>query len=885
MRPGLLFLLLAALPAWADPAGAEFFEKRVRPVLATRCFACHGPAVKEPRGGLRLGTKAGLARGGDSGPALVPGDPSASRLIRAIRYGDPRLQMPPKAKLPDAEIAALEEWIALGAPDPREDSQPQHSARGIDWERARRHWAFRPLRPPAGAFETHWLAKLTEKGLSPSAEADRRTLLRRATFALTGLPPTPEEVDAFVGDPAPDAWERVIDRLLASPHYGERWARHWLDLVRFAETDGHEFDVDKPNAWRYRDAVIRAFNRDTPYNRFVRLQLAGDLTPQEPDALILSAFPWLGEVINTPVDSDQALVDRVDNQIDVFGKAVLGLTVACARCHDHKFDPIPASDYYALAGIFRSVRPRQTALNEGVGPILAQIRHLDGGTARPGTPPEGAPGYRSFTSFLNGKEGWKGTGLAFESEPQGGLADSARLSARLQGILISPQFRIRERYIHVRMGGRGGRVRLFADEYTSRGRTLEAPGAMRWMTIDARMGQGNWAYLEISDLNPQGGIAVDQVVFSDRKEPPPWSGPQPEERWRLLSEAGLAQRRALEAQIPAETEFALTTVEDEPRNVPVLIRGNPHNPGAIVPRRFLTVFSGVDQPPPGAGSGRRELLERLFDDAEPLVARVAANRVWHYLFGTGLVASTDNFGVTGDRPSHPELLDLLATRLIANGWSLKALQREILRSRLYRMASTADPRAAETDPRNALLHHFPVRRLEAEALRDNLLAVAGTLDRTQFGPSVPPYVSPFMDSDPRGKPVSGPLDGANRRSIYLQVRRNFLTDMFLTFDYPQPITTIGRRNMSTVSSQALYFMNSGFVRLMASRWASRLTAEPEDRVRQMYEEAFGRPPESDEQREAAAFLGRMHAAGLDDPQAWTEYAHALLNTAEFLYVR
>jgi hypothetical protein len=876
MRRLLPCILLAPAAFAGDP---EFFEKKIRPVLVERCYECHGPNLSRPMGGLRLSSKAGLAKGGDSGAAILAGDPDSSRLIRALRYTDPRLQMPPKGKLPNAVIRDFEEWVRTGAMDPRTDDVKESSLKGVDYVRGRKHWAFQPLlqvaRPPRG-IDGFLLEKLRAKGLSYAPPADRRTLIRRVSLDITGLPPSIDEVEAFVNDRRPDAYERLVDRLLASPHYGERWARHWLDLVRFAETDGHEFDQDKPNAWRYRDYVVRALNSDLAYNQFVREQIAGDLLPQRrveagiDQSTVATGFWWLGEIINTPVDTSQALADRTDNQIDVFGKAFLGLTVACARCHDHKFDPIATRDYYSLAGFLHSSRLLQASVEPPDHAAKIRVLLRDD-PRRDAVKPTLDGRYEVFEDFRDLAR-WIPTGLAFGNTPVDGVAHSGRYSAKLTGILISRQFVIKQRYIHVRMAGKGV-VRLFADEYTNKGRTFAGSDRMEWKTVDARMGQGNLAHLEISDLETDGYVAVDRIVFSDSKEPPPNEGnPTPV--------AGANPE--LDALV-ADPVYALATADGEPQDLRIYIRGSHHNPGEPAPRRFLPVLAGESQDPV-SGSGRLELADRVLRDASHLVARVMVNRLWKHHFGEGLVRTPDNFGLTGDRPTHPELLDYLATRFIEQGWSLKKLHREMLLTQAYQMSSRIDPAAEAADPRNELLHRMPVRRLDAEVLRDQILAVAGTLDKKKmYGPSVTPFVSPYMDGDPRGKPKSGPLDGDNRRSLYIQIRRNYLPDMMLAFDYPQPITTIGRRSVSTVASQALYLLNNEFLHLEARRWAERIMDQESvdiNRVKRMYLEAFARPPDAAEVEQSLAFVRGTRSAA-----PWAELAHILLNTNEFLYVR
>jgi hypothetical protein len=912
----LAFLVgIGAWPAASQltPEAVEFFEKRIRPVLAERCYPCHSAKVKEPLAGLRLDTRAGVLKGSLRGPVVVPGDPESSRLILAISYKDAHLQMPPKGKLPDSAIADLTAWVKMGLPDPRTEEITEASRKGIDYERARKHWAFQPLKQAAGTIDDFLAAKLAASKLKSAPPADRRTVIRRAYFDLIGLPPTPAEVAAFLNDTTPGAYEKVVDRLLASPHYGERWARHWLDLARYAETDGHEFDVDKPNAWRYRDYVIRAFNSDLPYDRFLMEQIAGDLLPKDrvipgaEDVSVGTGFHYLGEVINTPVETFQALADNIDNQIDVFGKSFLGLTIACARCHDHKFDPIPTADYYALAGIFRSTRRRQTCIDSPdrvreIEEIARSIEQVDREIEAAGADLPSrrlAPGEVKMTAAYEiaedfskeNFEGWKVTGQAFGAGPRDGVADSGRISDRMQGILISPQFLIEKRFIHVRMGGRG-MVRLFADEYTNAARTLKGDGGpMAWRRIDARMGQGNLAYIEISDLDREGHIEVDRILYSDQPQPPE-TAPARSIDLKPAPPELLAKRRALELKIPLST-FALTAVEDEPRDIPIHLRGNHKTLGAVVPRRFLTVFAGDNQARLDNGSGRLQLAQRMLDTAKPLVARVMVNRIWKHHFGTGLVPTVDNFGMSGDRPSHPELLDALASEFIQSGWSVKKLHRRMVLSNAYRMSTRGDPAADRVDPDNRLLHRMPVRRLDAEIIRDSMLAVSGALDRQLYGPGPVPWVSPFMDSDPRGKPESGPLDGGGRRSIYINVRRNFLTDLFLTFDYPQPISTTGRRNVSTVPAQALAMMNSKFVAQQAARWARRVIAEAPDalsRVERLYLEAFARPPTAEEKAtllELGQSLERKYTGPYPDAEAraWTDVCHVLFNTTEFIYVR
>jgi hypothetical protein len=898
-----LFLLGFGLAPWSFvqivfaqiPADqAEFFEKRIRPVLVEKCYGCHSTKLARPMGGLRLDSRDGVRKGGDSGPAVAPGDPAASVLLKAISYRNLDLKMPPTGKLSDGQIADFEDWIKMGAPDPRADAPTAPVKRGINFAEARKFWSFQPVKdsaPPPVAhaagtspIDRFLLAKLEEKRLAPAPPADPRTLLRRVTFDLTGLPPTPREIDDFLADQSPDAFAKVVDRLLASPRYGERWGRHWLDLVRYAETNGHEFDNDKIDAWRYRDYVIRAFNQDLPYDQFIQEHVAGDLLPKRRLSLdgsfwespIGTSFFWFGEILNSATDSVKSRADEVDNQIDVVSKTFLGLTVACARCHDHKFDPIPTADYYSLAGVMHS-----TALNETVIDSPDRSRQIALLRAR-FTPPAPAakaaprPGDIVFEDFQKPDfAGWRVAGQAFGSGPVRGAADSFGGSDQFMGSLTSKKFRMPKLFVHVKLAGSKGDSRLkelaplrftiVADGYKGNHVVADGSDVFKWQTMRMTQHIGRICYFEIVDRSSSGHIAVSKIVFSDSEKPPK------DEDERLSDTPSQLEQQ------PPPSIFATVATDEDAHDVRIHIRGNHQSLGDVAPRRFLQVISGEDQPPIRSGSGRLELAARIASADNPLTARVMVNRIWKYHFGYGLVRSTDNFGRTGDAPTHPELLDYLAMRFMESGWSVKAMHRLMLLSNAYQMSSRADPAAAKADPENKLLHHFPVQRLEAEEIRDATLAVSSNLDEKMFGPSVAPYISKFQDG--RGKPASGPLDGARRRSIYIQVRRNFLTPMFLAFDYPLPISTIGRRSVSTVPSQALIMMNDEFLELESREWARRVQSENGDdraRVSKMYEAAFGREPEAWELAAALEFV-RV--------QPWADLAHVLLNSAEFIYVR
>ncbi len=959
----------------SDPSAVEFFEKSVRPLLAGRCLGCHGAARQ--KGGLRLDSRAAILAGGHSGPAVVPGDVKGSLLVDAINYGE-TVQMPPKSRLPDAEIAALTRWVEMGAPWGRDVPSVSLSRTGssdfkVQMRERARFWSFQPLRdpgPPAAKDPGGWvrnaidrfiLAGLEKTGLRPSGEASRRTLIRRLAFDLTGLPPTPDEVSNFLADRSPDAYERLVDRLLASPRYGERWARHWLDLVRYAETAGHEYDYEIPNAFRYRDYVIRALNADLPYDRLLVEHIAGDLLepprrhPVEGynESIIATGFFHLGEGVHSPVDVREEEVRRIDNQIDVMSKAFLGLTVACARCHDHKFDPIASHDYYALAGFLCSSRYQQAFIDPPDrigGPVRRLIAARD--TLRsllqqlPDTPV--STWKKARTSAANPSEeiifddfdrddygDWHVTGDAFGERPtrdgeirlelsansarlervHAGIAHSGLVSNRLLGVLRSRTFRIESRYIHYLVAGRGGTLNVVVDGFEK----IRAPiyGGLttavnvgdhfRWITQDVGMWIGHTAYLEIADgavpdyhtattrLNDgQGYIAVDEIRISDRPAPtaPPGEGPPDRLDLDALAKAmqpawpdlaarlrdAVARCRALEVDIP-EPRLALAVADGTGMDEYVHIRGNYKSPGELVPRRFLEVLGGEALSASASGSGRMELAHRLVDPRRnPLTPRVLVNRLWKHHFGEGIVKSTDDFGAMGREPSHPDLLDWLASRFVEGGWSIKAVQRLILTSSAYRMASVPDVDGERLDPDNTLLHRRNVRRLEAEAIRDALLSLSGRLSSEMSGPSVPVYLNAFMDG--RGRPAhSGPLDGDGRRSIYLGVRRNFLNPMFLAFDAPAPFSCVGRRNTSNVPAQALILLNDPLVIDQSRSWAGRIAAMSaegdRERLDRCFVQAFGRPPTEEEARDCLAFLGRS---------GWADLCHALINMKEFIFI-
>jgi hypothetical protein len=1101
-----------------DEASLEFFEKEVRPILVSRCLECHSSGKGTPRGGLRLDSRDAIFQGGDTGPAVTSDNPQSSLFLSAINYGDV-YQMPPKSKLPAHEIAILTRWVESGLPWPKEASAAAGTVKPFDLAaRAAGHWCWQPLgnEVPPTITRVDWpledadrfiLAKLEAKGLAPAPPADKRALLRRVYFDLIGLPPSPDEVEQFAADESPRAWEQVADKLLDSARFGERWARHWLDLTRYAETRGHEFEPVIPNAWQYRDYVIRALNADVPYDRFVTEHLAGDLidprwresaNPPINESPLGTGFWMLGEEVHSPVDIRKDETDRMDNRLDVMSKTFLGLTVACARCHDHKFDAISQRDYYALAGFaisggYQQIRidtcdqhrqiaieleslrsearrelaktiiaSTQSVLDKLDLYLLAAREAIDEGLAIP----ESAAGEQSlpeatqrrvsdlankkqldaillsrwciemnlakrdvhhplhglfaagpavassertgFTQGLVVDFGDPGSSLPFQNGVSFGLRPITRGRLMIGGTPEQPEVRVAgiggwERDLfwkNIRLapgtevdnGTLGtwqpyGRM-VRSPEFTLTSRNLwylvrgsvrayaavnshlivvgplhgsvlrefkQADDQWRWVQQDMSLYPGHRLHIEFSPAD-EGACSIAMVVQSDD---PPKLPEQGWPQWGSSTSASPQQRAAayqhafrdatvlltaenihpsspdrsaavrdarstimpgdprarladwfvgheslftrdrldvgkalsshpeatLAKQVRWESTLAPTMLEGNGVNEYLLVRGNSSTPKEPVPRRFLEAFGQNSPPVPYEGSGRLQLAREVL--RSPLAARVAVNRVWHHLFGRGIVPSVDNMGVLGLPPSHPELLDYLATRFVREGWSTKALIRSLVLTQTYRMSShptDADP----LDPNNDLWHRMPMKRLEGEAIRDSLLAVSGRLDRTLFGPSVPIHLTEFMQG--RGRPgASGPLDGLGRRSIYIAVRRNFLSPMMLAFDTPSPFSTVGRRTVSNVPAQALIMMNDPFVIEQARLWADRLLADPsktpEQRLDLLYLTAFARPALPAEKSEALDFLRSQTA---DQPEnqhdAWSNLCHVMFNIKEFVFV-
>lgn len=822
-----LWLLCAVVPVQiraADPASLDFFEKEVRPVLARHCYQCHSSRAPQVFGELRLDSEAAMLQGGRSGPAVVPGDPLASRLIQAVGYESPQLKMPPAGKLRASEVEALANWVRLGAPWPR-DSLPA-TATGNDSPNAK-HWAWQPLVEPdvPGVAAADWplgdidrfvLARLEAEGIHPVRAADKYTLFRRLSLDLTGLPPTSEQIRRFVEDESSLALESAVDRLLASPAFGELWGRHWLDLAGYADTLGLGRRIPAAQAWRYRDYAIAAFNRDKPYDEFVREQVAGDVLEfdtdlQRREQLTATGFLAIGPWALVDADKTQLEWDVIDHQLDTLGRAVLGLTVGCARCHDHKFDPIPQREYYALAGIFESTK----TLDARMSGVFSGVHRM----ALPETPDE-------LLARAEALQEWS--------------ADSQRLAE---------ERRVAEE----------SRDQLAAELKAARASDTEGDPPEELQQKHAT------AVKKASDLK---NYAL-QLRYFAKPEPP--------------TALALADR-----PVPADAALRLG--------------GDPHNPSERVPRGFLSLLPLSASPKIanrrliGLGfqksSGRLELAQWLTDSANPLPARVMANRVWHHLFGAGVARTVDNFGLLGERPSHPELLDYLAVRFRNLDWSVKALIREIVLSRTYQLSAVHDERGAAVDPENRLLWRSNRRRLQAETIRDSILLVSGSLDFRAGGPSLPlktlgslqmgqpPFLARGLQLDDHAR---------RRRTVYLPTLRKSqlpALDVMNLFDFPDPSAAKGRRDVTTVPTQALFLMNSPFLIEHSQRAARALLADSEatdaERVRRFLLRALGRPALAADVERAEAFL-RDTDGVLDSEAAWARYCHAVFASNEFLF--
>lgn len=795
----LVSLNVAAAESEFTAEQIRFFETSIRPLLVEKCQKCHGS--EKQWGMLRLDSREAVLKGGETAAAIVVGKPDESLLIKAVRQTDESLTMPPKEKLTDRQIADLVRWVEMGAPFPA--AQGSTAAR----KRDPGYWSFQPVADhvvsqtknnswAGGPWDQFILAKLEEQGMTPAGAADRRTLIRRATFDLTGLPPTPAEINEFLADERPDSFARLIDRLLASPSYGERWGRHWLDVARYADSNGLDENVAHGNAWRYRDYVVAAFNQDMPYDQFLIEQLAGDLLPVQSDdersrLLVATGFLAIGPKVLAEVDESKMQMDIIDEQIDTFGRAFLGLTLGCARCHDHKFDPIETADYYGLAGIFKSTRTMEN--------------------------------YKKVAK-------WHENPLP--------------------------------------LAGVGAKKAAYETEIKEKKSVIQS-------------------VVEKADAAVKASVPAGETVTG------PLEPKYPEETKNELKQLR-AEVTALE-QTLADLPTAMGVSDSDVVDVAIHVRGNPLKLGDVVARRVPTVLAGTRAPEfDSKRSGRMELAKWLVDARNPLTSRVIVNRVWRWHFGKGLVRSIDNFGLLGELPTHPQLLDSLALDFVRRGWSFKTLHRQLMESSTYCVDSHVDQATIERDPENRFFGRAEIQRLDAESVRDSLLSMTGGLDQTMGG-SLLTVKNRAYFFDHTSKDLTDYT--SQRRSLYLPVVRNNVYDVFQLLDFPDAAVPNGDRSTTTVAPQALMMMNSDFVLKCASEFAASLLSNPgadnHVRIREAYSRAYGREPTETDLRESLAFLNEVNQAVAREEgsaanaprKAWESLCHVILSSNEFIYLK
>lgn len=960
----VLMIILFGVPANAqvtkdDSRKLEFFENRIRPVLIKHCFPCHSGESDEIKGGLRVDSRPALIRGGDSGTAIVPFQPDKSLLLSAMRYDE--AEMPPDGKLPDAILRDFEKWIADGAHDPRKTEpaikqKSQPARKKIDLERGRRFWAFRPVEQPAvpsspGAraanpIDSFLLARLQRANLAASGPADRQTLIRRLTYDLTGLPPTLQDVEEFVRDDRPDAWQRRIDRLLGSEQFGVHWGRHWLDVARYADSNGGDFNATFHNAWRYRNYVIDSWNLDKPFDQFVREQIAGDLLPakdleDQRQKIIATGFLMLGTKMLSERDKEKLTMDVVDEQINAVGQAFLGLTLGCARCHDHKFDPIPTQDYYALAGIFKSTRTLEGESQQYVS--TWPKRNLP-------IPPEQQQAIQKYQAAkkplsarikkLNSRIASLKKNLEkLESGVQALVVDD--IDARKIGFwkpsTVSPTY-FGKGYIHDDKSEKGekwvefsldlprsGSYEVQVSYNANSGRDKAVPVGIRHAdgeqetllnqqkkpTVDNlfqpvgrfRFEKGQTARVTISTRGTSLYVIVDAVRWIELdasgkpvKRSDPVTAKKIEqarnELKTLTEQLNTAQDRLrqLESRKPPSVPQAFAVSEARKiGDCRLRIRGESGNPGALVPRGFVQVVSAGASPKiDHRASGRKELADWIAAPGNPLTARVLANRIWYHLMGEGIVRSLDNFGELGQRPTHPELLDFLASYLVEHDWSCKDLIRLIVTSDAYRMRSTYREDGQRVDPENRLLWRMHRKRLTAESIRDSLLFISGDLDLA------------LGRSPVEGLGVLVTQNTANEkkyqrnelpvRSAFLPIIRSELPDFLQLFDFADPDLVTGKRPKTSVPAQALFLLNSPQVIGQSKKIAARIlrdiprdqNGQPDPRmlIQRAYRSVLLRQPTSTELVSGTTFLRNMAARGKPE-SAPAQLIHALIISTEF----
>ena len=851
MKPIFLSsIFLSLLCVTNHAADTAFFDSKVLPILQQRCFECHSHGTKI-KGGLALDSRSGWAEGGDNGPAIKPGQLEESLVIKAVRYVDSEFEMPPKAKLPASEIAILEEWVKLGAHDPRTAGAGKQK-KGIDLAEGRKFWAFQPVSNPKPPLvkDTAWpldpldhfiLKPLEAKGIKPMGYADRYTWLRRVSLDLTGLPPTANDIESFSKDASSDAYANAVDRLLNSKAYGERWARHWLDLTGYADMMGTSNAVFAEHAWRYRDYLINAFNADKPFDEFVREQIAGDLMPSKSvedraENITATGFLMVGDIEIVNPDKAKMETDHIDSQMIKIGQTFMGMTLGCVRCHDHKFDPIGVDDYYGIAGMLRSSPSSHKMPNMGVWSTINS-------TALPETPAQLAARKK-----LEAKNEQRVASLKVE---QNKLTDEKATVAKQLAALGKP--------------------------------TVPSP------QVAAATDNAQRDIKTNADTKP----AADKDALSKRRD-------EIDAQLKKLADT-INHAEFFKDKTPRA--FAMSD-GPQPADMPIYVRGNPYAPSNVVPRGTLRVASWDKFPAILAGqSGRLQFADWLADKRNPLTARVTVNRIWQKLFGTGIVPSVDYFGTRGDVPTNPELLDHLATRFMQGGWSQKAFLRSLVLSRAYRLSSSNDALAMKLDPENKLYWRMNRQRLDAEAMRDSMLAISGELTRDSGGPALV-----LEEPDNCGALALKGVNPANykhskprpsqefERTLYLPVLRGGTAGpdrLRAFFDFVDPAGTAGQRNQTVVPTQSLFLLSNELLRKRATKLADHfIAAEPNEmaRLEALWLRVLNRPITSTEREDATAFLGNVeplikNVKGRPALESikWRELCHSLLASNEFVF--
>ena len=929
-----------------SPEQLEFFEKHVRPILIENCYECHGDRSD---GGLQLTSREGLLRGGDSGAALVPGNLDSSLLVEAIRYQNLDFQMPPQGKLDQSQINALEKWVEMGAPDPREEAVETRLPVGMSTEDGRDFWSFRPVSNPdvpnmdghvfvKNSIDAFILKRLIDQGLEPAPKAQPRTLIRRLYMNLIGVPPTPEQVDAYLSDSSPRSTQKLIDQLLHSPAYGERWGRHWLDVARYADSNGLDENLAFGNAWRYRDYVINAFNSDRSFNRFLIEQLAGDLLPEATEETrVATGFLVLGAKVLAEPDREKLTMDTIDEQIDATGKAFMGMSLGCVRCHDHKFDPVKQRDYYALAAIFKSTK---TFGDTNTGAIkhwheyvlesdndMGDFKVIDAEIAR--LKKEASDWKNSAMAKLRTEATDKATEYLMACT-EFGLSDSlvriAEIAERYglhprvlhhcrrhlefnqQHEVFKPWHDVQQTYVDTarkidavqKLYGP-----LFTPESEPESDSKSEPESASKSTPGSASGGQTAHESLIQDSTIKSVVLPDlKLVAAALKDRSGFLTVPPKPEFAFDDETLAEYNRRMEAariyeskarDIPSAMGVSDSTVLAK---LPIHIRGSHLNLGEEVAREFPEVMRSSKVRPvfPRHQSGRLELATWMASTRHPLTARVYVNRVWRWHFGEGLVRTTENFGVLGDRPSHPELLDWLTHWFMESGWSTKNLNRLILGSSTYQMSALHPQRsvASKVDPGNRQLWKFRMQRLEPEQIRDSILSISGRLERTMAGKTVPLRNRQFVFNHTS---VDHTRYDSLRRAIYLPVIRNNLYTMFEQFDFPDPTMPTGNRSETVVAPQALLLMNSDLVIDSADTLAQgllKLSASDASRVEIAYQQVLGRRPTEIESRRAVDFVAqimsgaKLNSDTVDDEwikRGWSLFCQSLFASNEFMYQR